>query len=100
MCSSTSRTGTSTRAFAAGTSREPRMPRHHDVYREPRSVSLTVARPVALPALVPLIVPVRRSTGPWQRAWRRLLRDRVAMGGGTLLLVIAAIALLVPLIMP
>jgi peptide/nickel transport system permease protein len=45
-------------------------------------------------------VPARRSPGPWSGAWRRLLRNRVALSGAGVLLVVALVAAIVPLIVP
>jgi ABC-type dipeptide/oligopeptide/nickel transport system permease subunit len=41
---------------------------------------------------------VRGSSGPWTRAWRRLLRNRVAISGAAILLLMLLVALLVPLV--
>jgi peptide/nickel transport system permease protein len=53
---------------------------------------------LAVPPSAP--VPARRSPGPWSRAWRRLLRNRIALSGAGVLLVVALVAAIVPLIVP
>jgi len=54
--------------------------------------AVEVARPV--PATTPAI----RSRGPWQLAWERLRRDRVAIGAAVVIVLLVGIALAAPLI--
>ena len=42
--------------------------------------------------------PARAGRGPWARAWRRLLRNRIAMSGAFFLMLMALAAVLVPLL--
>jgi peptide/nickel transport system permease protein len=47
-----------------------------------------------------LAAPSRDTSGYWRSAWQRLRRDRAALVGGVVVLVLAAAALLAPLIAP
>lgn len=52
---------------------------------------------VATPVLAP---PPRDTSGYWRSAWERLRRDRAALVGGAIVIVLALVALLAPLVAP
>src|SRR5207237_784154 len=56
------------------------------------SAQTGVARPPAVR------VPPRRSPGPWSRAGRRVLRNRVAMSGAGVLVLLVFVAAIVPVV--
>jgi len=56
--------------------------------------------PASAPSSVAVAVPPRTSRGLWRDAWRRLLKNRLAVGGMVFIIILVALAILAPVIAP